>query len=75
MSLLRRRRMLGLLLACGMLCIVPRGANAQAPKAETVPVVMLSDIHFDPFHDPAKFEKLRAAPISVAGDGGIAHVG
>ncbi len=31
--------------------------------AQTVPVVMLSDIHFDPFHDPAKVSQLRAEPI------------
>ena len=29
----------------------------------TLPVVMLSDLHFDPYHDPAKFAKLRATPI------------
>ncbi len=32
--------------------------------AQTVPVVMLSDIHLDPFHDPAKFAQLRAAPVT-----------
>jgi sphingomyelin phosphodiesterase acid-like 3 len=55
MSLFRACRMLALLLAG---CAIA----ASAQKAETVPVVMLSDIHFDPFHDPAKFEQLRAAP-------------
>ncbi len=33
-------------------------------KPVTVPVVMLSDLHFDPYHDPAKFDRLRAAPAS-----------
>ena len=33
-----------------------------AHAAGTVPVLMLSDIHFDPFHDPAKFPQLLAAP-------------
>ncbi len=28
-----------------------------------VPVVMLSDVHFDPFHDPAKLPQLRAEPV------------
>ena len=28
---------------------------------------MLSDIHFDPFHDPAKFAQLKAAPASAWG--------
>jgi len=64
MSLLRCRRMLGPLLACGVLSVGAKVCDAQAPKAETVPVVMLSDIHFDPFHDPVKFDKLRAAPIA-----------
>jgi sphingomyelin phosphodiesterase acid-like 3 len=63
MSLLGCRRMLSPLLVCGMLWVGANVCSAQAPKAETVPVVMLSDIHFDPFHDPAKFEKLRAAPV------------
>ncbi len=47
----------GWLLACLALC--PVLAVAQAP----VPVVMLSDLHFDPFHDPAKLPQLRAEPI------------
>ncbi len=34
-------------------------AGAQA----TVPAVLLSDIHFDPFHEPGKLPQLRAAPI------------
>ncbi len=29
----------------------------------TASVVMLSDIHFDPFHDPAKLPRLRTEPI------------
>ena len=32
-----------------------------AHAAGTVPVLLLSDIHFDPFHDPAKFPQLLAA--------------
>ncbi|HZL28084.1 MAG TPA: metallophosphoesterase [Acidobacteriaceae bacterium] len=64
MSLLRCHRMLGPLLACGMLWVGAGVGDAQTHKAESVPVVMLSDIHFDPFHDPAKFDKLRAAPVA-----------
>ena len=30
----------------------------------TVPVLMLSDLHFDPFRDPAKVAKLAAAPLA-----------
>jgi sphingomyelin phosphodiesterase acid-like 3 len=29
-----------------------------------VPALLLSDIHLDPFHDPAKFAALRAAPAT-----------
>ncbi|MGD0730152.1 MAG: hypothetical protein ABR956_02735 [Terracidiphilus sp.] len=35
-----------------------------APGQETVPVLMLSDIHFDPFFDPAKVPALASSPIS-----------
>jgi sphingomyelin phosphodiesterase acid-like 3 len=37
---------------------------AAAAHAQTVPVVMLSDIHFDPFHDPGKFAQLQSAPAA-----------
>jgi sphingomyelin phosphodiesterase acid-like 3 len=43
----------------------PKTSAPAVPVATTVPAVMLSDIHFDPFHDPAKFEKLRVAPLSA----------
>jgi sphingomyelin phosphodiesterase acid-like 3 len=36
-----------------------------AASAQTVPVLMLSDIHLDPFHDPAKFAQLRTAPATA----------
>ena len=51
----------------GMLVVLATGAakaQAPAPAASTIPVLMLSDIHFDPFRDPAKFSKLVAAPVS-----------
>jgi sphingomyelin phosphodiesterase acid-like 3 len=35
-----------------------------AAAQQTAPVLMLSDIHLDPFHDPAKFPQLRAAPVT-----------
>ncbi len=41
-----------LLLLCGR-------AGAQT----AVPAVLLSDIHFDPFHEPGKLPELRAAPL------------
>lgn len=34
-----------------------------AAHAQNVPVIMLSDIHFDPFHDPLKFALLTATPV------------
>ena len=43
------------------------GVWAEAPKpvaASTVNVVMISDIHFDPFHDPAKVSQLVAKPVT-----------
>src|ERR1039458_806147 len=35
-------------------------------KAEdrTIPAILVSDIHFDPFHDPAKVHDLVAAPVA-----------
>lgn len=30
----------------------------------TFPALLVSDIHFDPFHDPAKVQQLIAAPVS-----------
>jgi sphingomyelin phosphodiesterase acid-like 3 len=49
------------------LSIVP--ALAASPQkattpAATVPALLLSDIHFDPFRDPAKVSTLAAAPVS-----------
>jgi sphingomyelin phosphodiesterase acid-like 3 len=42
--------------------------HAQTPQPvpimlDTAPVLMLSDIHFDPFHDPAKVPALLKAPV------------
>jgi sphingomyelin phosphodiesterase acid-like 3 len=34
-----------------------------APQPATVPAVMLSDLHLDPFHDPAKVPLLVKAPL------------
>ena len=39
-------------------------APAQSHTASTVPVIMLSDIHLDPFHDPAKVAQLRSTPAT-----------
>ncbi|MGA1982908.1 MAG: hypothetical protein ABSG84_10555 [Acidobacteriaceae bacterium] len=40
----------------------PAGQPAQS--AATIPALFLSDIHLDPYHDPAKVAKLNAAPAS-----------
>jgi sphingomyelin phosphodiesterase acid-like 3 len=46
-------------------CVLAACAQAQGPKtAATVEVLSVSDIHLDPFHDPAKAERLAAAPIT-----------
>ena len=54
MALLSSRRFVLLIL---LLC-------ADSVCAQSVPAVMLSDIHFDPFRDPTKVSRLVAAPTS-----------
>ena len=45
-------------------------AGAQAPisaaksEASTIPALLLSDIHFDPFRDPSKVAKLATTPVA-----------
>lgn len=41
----------------------PPAQSGQAAKA-TVPALLLSDIHFEPFWDPAKAAQLAAVPVS-----------
>src|SRR5579875_1703612 len=36
----------------------------QPPPVSSVDVLMLSDLHFDPFYDPARMGELKSAPIS-----------
>jgi len=39
-------------------------AESSAPiEGRTIPALMISDIHFDPFHDPGKAKDLIAAPV------------
>jgi sphingomyelin phosphodiesterase acid-like 3 len=47
-----------------LLSILATLLAAAAAAAQTVPVVMLSDIHLDPFHDPAKLAQLRSTPVA-----------
>jgi sphingomyelin phosphodiesterase acid-like 3 len=60
------RRVLSTFLPAFLLALATLPALAAAPKHndKNLPVVMLSDIHFDPFHDPSKLTQLRSAPIS-----------
>ncbi len=41
-----------------------RSRRAAQPTDKTLPVLLVSDIHFEPFWDPAKAEQLAAAPAS-----------
>jgi len=41
-----------------------QGAESKAPDAAAVRVLLVSDIHFEPFWDPAKVARLKAAPVS-----------
>ena len=41
----------------------PSAKGTQRAK-ETIPALLVSDIHFDPFWDPAKVQQLAAAPVS-----------
>ena len=41
-----------------------RSADAAEAEDRTFPALLVSDIHFDPFHDPAKVQQLVDAPVS-----------
>ena len=43
---------------------IGRAGAARTGPAATVPVMMLSDLHFDPLHDAAKGARLAAAPVA-----------
>jgi sphingomyelin phosphodiesterase acid-like 3 len=50
----------GALTLCFLLAYGLAHAQSAQPKA-----LLISDIHFDPFHDPAKVSQLAAAPVSA----------
>lgn len=57
------------LLALTLLAASPLAAQypappKPAPAPSTIPALFLSDIHLDPFHDPAKVAQLNAAPAT-----------
>jgi sphingomyelin phosphodiesterase acid-like 3 len=56
---LLRSAMVRRVCVAGLLMLVCAAAGAQPP----VTVVMLSDLHFDPFHDPAKAVRLARVPL------------
>lgn len=65
------RRGLGLLsILCCCLIGLRAGAQAQSGAApgkargQTVEALLVSDIHFEPFWDPGKAARLKAAPVS-----------
>ncbi len=51
------------LLLAGLVSSPALAQSKAAPQPATVPVVMLSDLHLDPFHDPAKVPLLVKAPV------------
>ncbi len=52
--------------ACFVVCCFPLCAAAQPRAAQSAPVsaLLVSDIHFEPFWDPAKTLQIAAAPIT-----------
>jgi sphingomyelin phosphodiesterase acid-like 3 len=65
-----RRSLLTLLAACtltaqvGLIAQSPGASLAAAAGRPAVPALFLSDIHLDPFADPAKVAKLNASPAA-----------
>ncbi len=56
-----------ILLTALLACCTALSASAQTSPASlpaTIPAILLSDIHLDPFHDPAKAARLAAAPTA-----------
>ena len=41
-----------------------RSASSAQAEGPTIPALFISDIHFDPFHDPAKVQELISAPVT-----------
>jgi sphingomyelin phosphodiesterase acid-like 3 len=41
-----------------------RAGQTAAGVDTTIPAIFISDIHFDPFHDPARVRQLVTAPVS-----------
>jgi sphingomyelin phosphodiesterase acid-like 3 len=56
----QRAVVVAMLLAC---CSFAVAQTTSSRDAAMVPVLMLSDLHFDPLHDPAKASRLAAANV------------
>ena len=52
------------LLALSLLLTTPLLAQSATHTPTTIPALFLSDIHLDPFADPAKVARLNASPIA-----------
>jgi sphingomyelin phosphodiesterase acid-like 3 len=63
-AILRPRCALAISLLFVISALAQGGKPAVQPVQATVPALMLSDIHFEPFWDPAKVPQLAAAPVS-----------
>ncbi len=44
--------------------VPPRADQTKPAEVHSIPAFMISDVHFDPFHDPGKVKALVAAPVS-----------
>ena len=52
-----------LFLILPLFTITPLAAQSPSAPNTLIPALFLSDIHLDPYHDPAKAAKLNAAPV------------
>jgi sphingomyelin phosphodiesterase acid-like 3 len=46
------------------LAMQARSARSAQVEDRTIPALLISDIHFDPFHDPARVQELVTAPVA-----------
>ena len=53
-----------LFLLLPLLLPAPLAAQPASATTSTIPALFLSDVHLDPYHDPAKVTKLNAAPAA-----------
>lgn len=63
-GMIQRRMLLACCLLCTAAALAQTGLPAAPPVPATIPALLLSDIHFEPFTDPAKVPQLDEAPAS-----------